>query len=54
MKKVTLCVNLFCEDCGMCYEEHPNKRSAMKARSLVCVDCTPKNYNWCEYYRMGE
>lgn len=55
MKKVILCVNLFCEDCGNTYEDYPSKRAALRQRKIECGDvCRQYSYHWCEFYRMAE
>jgi len=52
MKKVKLCVNLFCEDCLEAFEDYENKREALKARSKQCLTCAKYSYHWCEFFRM--
>lgn len=53
MKKVSLCVNLFC-NCGVAYEDYPTRREALKTRKIECPECKPNHYTWCEYFTMME
>jgi len=53
MRKVKLCVNLFCEDCGEAYEDYESKSKALVARRKECPpSCGKHSYHWCEFFRM--